>query len=150
MKDVKSLVRKRISNHIWRLFGPSGSSPARNRVRVWLCVWTVCIYHISSVRARKQPRTWQLGQMKEQSGFLVSRSLTLPSASHWAGGVIRWFSLPTKKKTVLVPCGNRTRATVQYPLRKNNSWQFLLGVLFLGDTYMDACMAPKTRIRISR
>ena len=45
------------------------------------------------------PRTWQ---PKELAGFLVSRSLTLPSARPRAEGVIRRFVLrpKTKKKKV--------------------------------------------------
>ena len=52
-------------------------------------------------RSNEKPRSWQLGQMKEQAGFLVSRSLTLHSVPTWAGGVIRWFSRAPKKKPVL-------------------------------------------------
>ena len=31
-------------------------------------------------RSIKKPRTWQLGQLNDRTEFLVSRSLTLPSA----------------------------------------------------------------------
>ena len=34
---------------------------------------------------KRKPHTLQLGKWKEQAGFLVSRSSTLPSASPWAG-----------------------------------------------------------------
>ena len=48
---------------------------------------------------RDIPRLWYLlGQLKEQAGLLVSRSLTLPSAPPWAEGVIWWFPLYPKKK----------------------------------------------------
>ena len=42
----------------------------------------------------------QPGQLKEQTRFLVSRSLTLPSAPPWAATVFWWFFLyPIKKHT---------------------------------------------------
>ena len=41
--------------------------------------------------------------MEDQSAILVSRSLALPSVSPWAGGVIRWFSLPFQKKKNVTP-----------------------------------------------
>ena len=37
-------------------------------------------------RSNERPRTWQMGHLKEWAGFLVSSSLTLPSAPPRAGG----------------------------------------------------------------
>ena len=49
--------------------------------------------------------TWELGQRNERAGFLVSRSLTVPSAPPWTGGVISWLPAPTKKNArVLNSC----------------------------------------------
>ena len=38
------------------------------------------------------------GQLKEKTGFLVSRSLALPSAPPWAGRVIWWGFLIKNKR----------------------------------------------------
>ena len=56
-------------------------------------------------------RTWQLGQLKEYTGFLVSRSLTLSSVPPWAEGVIWWFSLYPRKK----------HPNAEMPLRRRNN-----------------------------
>ena len=40
------------------------------------------------------------GQLKEQAGSLVSKSLTLPPDRSWAGGVVWWFSHTITKKGV--------------------------------------------------
>ena len=32
-------------------------------------------------RSNEKSRTWQMGQVKEQAGFLISRRLTLPSTT---------------------------------------------------------------------
>ena len=51
-------------------------------------------------RSIEIPCTWQLkhlGQLKEQAEFVVSRSMTLPSAPPWAGGAI-WWSIPAPQK----------------------------------------------------
>ena len=48
-------------------------------------------------RSNETLRTPALGQFKEHTGFLVSRSLKLPAAPTWAAGVILWFSLYPKK-----------------------------------------------------
>ena len=37
-------------------------------------------------------------KLKKQDGFLVSKSLKLPAAPPWAGGVIWWYSQYHKKK----------------------------------------------------
>ena len=39
-------------------------------------------------RLNEMPRTWQLGQLNDQAGFLVRRSLKLPSAPPWTEAVI--------------------------------------------------------------
>ena len=51
-------------------------------------------------RTNEIPWTWHQGQLKERAGFLVSRSLTLPSAPPWAGCHLRIFPDGPKKKNV--------------------------------------------------
>ena len=51
---------------------------------------------------QRRPRIPGKSQLKEQAGFLVSRSLTLPSAPPWAGRVIWRYTLPPKKKQHLL------------------------------------------------
>ena len=52
-------------------------------------------------RSNKIPCTWHLRQLKARAGFLVSTSLTLPSAPPRAGGIIRPLSQRPIKKMCL-------------------------------------------------
>ena len=69
-------------------------------------LWRKLRVHLGVVcrgnRSNETPRTWHLGQLKEHTGFLISRSLTLPSVPPWAEGVISWFSLYPKINLGLV------------------------------------------------
>ena len=48
------------------------------------------------ILSNETPRSPVLGHLKKHTGFLVSRSMTLPAAPWWAAGVIWWFSLYPK------------------------------------------------------
>ena len=48
--------------------------------------------------SNETPRTWQPGQLKEHTGFLVSRNLTVPAAPPSAGGVILMMIFPVPRK----------------------------------------------------
>ena len=50
-------------------------------------------------RSYEISRLWK-GELREKDGFLVSQSLTIPSAPIWAG-YIRKYSRPTPKKRVI-------------------------------------------------
>ena len=54
-------------------------------------------------------------QLKEQAGFLVSRSLTLPSALCWARGFHWWFSLPPKKNNITFTSGTDASVSILIP-----------------------------------
>ena len=60
----------------------------RNRHVIELIKSEVCLIH----------NPGQLGQLKVQAGFLVSRTLTLSSTLPWAEGVIWWGARAHKKK----------------------------------------------------
>ena len=54
-------------------------------------------FHLPWGRGIRSKGTPALGQFKEHTEFLVSRSLTLPADQPWAAGVIWWLSWCSKK-----------------------------------------------------